>query len=189
MIGVVLLCILWTVSCHLCCYSFIIYLQLGKQLSLWLVKWNCELSSENMISLQAWRASIGCFANNRCGVSKIIYQENHASRSVVLVPLLIFVLPPLVLYSVTLLYSIYLFTLIVIMPMYTVSGCVYHVSMNVNCSSVMVIISLMFKRYYQRVLLLSGDIELNPGPVYKTCPSCNTSTKIFGHYVGILGTP
>jgi hypothetical protein len=37
---------------------------------------------------------------------------------------------------------------------------------------------LMYKRYYVNALLLSNDVESNPGPTYRTCPSCNASVHI-----------
>ena len=135
-----------------------------------------------MISLQAWRASIGCFANNKCGVPKIFYKGHHTSGSTIcrsiIYLVLVFVLP---LVS-TFVYILCLFVLFLIKDIRTFVYC-----SNTSCTrlmndSIMYVLNdscFMFERYYQNVLLLSGDIELNPGPKpCKICPSCEMSVHI-----------
>ena len=112
----------------------------------------------------AWRASIGCFANNKCGVPKFFYKGYHTSGSTicrsVIYLVLIFVLP-LVSSFVNILALLVLF---LIKDMHTFVYC-----SNTSCTglmndSIMYVLNdscFMFERYYQNVLLLSGDIELN----------------------------
>ena len=39
-------------------------------------------------------------------------------------------------------------------------------------------ISYVLTIFFQMSLILSGDVETNPGPVTKTCPSCNLQIHI-----------
>ena len=135
-----------------------------------------------MIPLEAWRASIGCFANNKCGVPKIIYKGCHTSGSTIcrsiIYLVLIFVLP-LVSSFVNILALLVLF---LICDLRTFVYCNNTTCMGLMNARVMYVLNdscFMFEHYYQKVLLLSGDIELNPGPKpCKICPSCEMSVHI-----------
>ena len=135
-----------------------------------------------MISLEAWRASIGCFANNKCCVPKIFYKGHHTSGSTIcrsiIYLVVIFVLP----LASSFVYILCVLVLFLIKDMRTFVYC-----SNTSCTGlmnarVMYLLNdscFMFERYYQNVLLLSGDIELNPGPrACKVCPSRKMSIHI-----------
>ena len=85
-----------------------------------------------MISLEAWRASIGCFANNKRGVPKIFYTGHHTSGSTIcrsiIYLVLIFILP-LVSFFVHILGVLVLF---VIKDMHTFVYC-----SNTSCTELM----------------------------------------------------
>ena len=117
-----------------------------------------------MISIEAWRAAVGSFSNNRCGTSFVIYGSNNVNRYHVCVIALL--LLPFTVFGLVMLLS----------------------SMNLKpkcfCAdfsfSTLVFLDIMFAACYyycDRVLLLSGDVELNPGP-FKSCPACNASIHI-----------
>ena len=116
-----------------------------------------------MISTEAWRAAIGSF-NNRSGMSFIMYGSNNLNR-----------------------YHVYLVILLLLLP-FAVLGLMFLSCMNLKAKcacpdcyfSTLVSMEMMFSAccyYYVRVLLLSGDVELNPGPC-KYCPACNASIHI-----------
>ena len=85
-------------------------------------------------------------------------------------------------------YHVYLIVLLLLLP-FAVFGLVMFLScmnLKAKCAcpdcyfSTLVFMEMMFSAccyYYVRVLLLSGDVELNPGPC-KYCPACNASIHI-----------
>ena len=117
-----------------------------------------------MISIEAWRAATGSFSNNRCSMSFVIYGSNNVNRYHVCVIALL-LLPFTVFGLVMLLSSMNL------KPKCVCADCSF-------CT--LVFMDMMFATCYyycDRVLLLFGDVEMNPGPC-KSCPACNASIHI-----------
>ena len=58
-------------------------------------------------------------------------------------------------------------------------GCKYdHVSVRAHCQSSMIVHCFLYACISIQILLLSGDVETNPGPVTKVCPACSRSVHI-----------
>ena len=116
-----------------------------------------------MISIEAWRAAIGSFTNNRLGISFIMYGSENVNRYYCVIALLLL---PFTVFGLVMLFSSML-----LKPKYMCTDHSFY-----TC----VLMDMMFAAccyFCDRVLLLSGDVELNPGP-FKSCPACNASFHI-----------
>ena len=52
-------------------------------------------------------------------------------------------------------------------------------SISISCKHLSVVLCCLYACIcVQLVLLLSGDVQTNPGPPYKLCPQCSTSVNI-----------
>ena len=117
-----------------------------------------------MISTEAWRAAIGSFHTKKCGMLFIMYGSNNLNRSHVHV--IVHLLLPFAVFRIVMLLSS-----MNLKPKYARPDCSF--------SIILVFKEMMFSAccYYVRDFLLSGDVELNPGPC-KYCPACNASIHI-----------
>ena len=116
-----------------------------------------------MISIEAWGAAIGSFTNNRLGISFIMYSSENVNRYYVCVIALL-LLPFTV-------FGLMLFSRMLLKPKCMCTDYSFY-----TC----VLMDMMFAAccyFCDRVLLLSGDVELNPDP-FKSCPACNASIHI-----------
>ena len=116
-----------------------------------------------MISIEAWRAAIGSFTNNRLGISFIMYGSENVNRYYCVIALLVL---PFTVFGLVMLFSSMLLKPKCMCTDYSFYTCV--------------LMDMMFAAwcyFCDRVLLLSGDVELNPGP-FKSCPACNASIHI-----------